>query len=139
MASQTERTLVRILIGAALCVAIITAVFAPISDLPAVALGQPWLYRLEISLLAFYGCLLLITPVFSGLIRGQLPTEISTRGARFAEEADRSAELTDAKIKGLERTTDALAERLIDAHAEIERLRGETVKDSTRRKVDSKQ
>lgn len=82
--------------------------------------------------------LLLITPAFSGLIRGRLPTEISTRGARFAEEADQSAELTDAKIKGLERTTDALAERLIDAHAEIVQLRGETVKDSTQREVDSK-
>lgn len=139
MASQTEQTLIRILIGAALCVAVLTAVLASASELPAVALGQTGLYRLEVSLLAFYACLLLITPAFSGLIRGRLPIEISTRGARFAEEADQSAELAGAKIKGLERTTDALAERLIDAHAEIKQLRGETVKDSTQREVDSKQ
>jgi hypothetical protein len=136
--SQTERTFIRILIGTALCIAILTAVLAPASEPPATALGQPWLFRLEVSLLAFYGCLLLITPAFSGLIRGRLPTEISTRGAKFAEETGRAEELTDAKIEELERTTDTLAERLIDAHAEIEQLRSETVKDSTQREVDSR-
>lgn len=136
---RAERNLIRTLIGAALCVAILSAALAPASALPAIALGQSWLYRLEVSLLAFYSCLLLITPAFSGLVRGRLPVEISTRGAKFAEEADQSAELTDTKIKGLEKTTDALAERLADAHAEIEQLRGETVEDSTQREVDSKQ
>ncbi|HEY3491738.1 MAG TPA: hypothetical protein VGK43_02225 [Solirubrobacterales bacterium] len=128
----------RILIGGALCVAILTAVLAPASELPAIALGQPWLYRLEISLLAFYGCLLLITPVFSGLINGRLPTEISTRGAKFAEEADQSAQLTEAKIKALKGTVDALAEGLITAHAELGQLREKTIEDNKQRKVDSK-
>jgi hypothetical protein len=95
------------------------------------------LYRLEVSLLAFYGCLLLITPAFSGLIRGRLPTEISTRGAKFAEEADRSERLTDAKIDGLELATETLAEGLTAAHAEIKQLREEAVGDNTQRRVDS--
>ena len=49
--------------------------------LPAVAFEQVGLYRLEVGLLAFYGGLLLITPAFSGLVRGRLPIEISARGA----------------------------------------------------------
>lgn len=126
----------RILIGAALGVAILTAVLAPAAALPAVALGQVWLYRLEVSLLAFYACLLLITPAFSGLISGRLPIEISTRGARFAEETDRSAELTDAKVEALERATDALVEGLTDAHDELEQLRNETAADRTQPKLD---
>lgn len=97
MASQIGRTIVRFLISAALLVAILTAALAPASALPAIALGQLWLYRLEVSLLAFYACLLLITPAFSGLIRGRLPIEISTRGARFAEEADHSDEASNCK------------------------------------------
>jgi hypothetical protein len=138
MAGQAEPTLVRIFIGAALCVAILTAVLAPASALPAVALGQPWLYRLELALVAFYGCLLLITPAFTGLIRGRLPIEISTRGAKFAEETDRSAELTNARIDGLERTTDVLAVAVTTTHAEVEQLKGEIVGDSTKREVDSR-
>jgi len=137
MASQAERILVRILIGAALCAAILSAALAPASALPAVALGQLWLYRLELALLAFYGCLLLITPAFSGLIRSRLPIEISTRGAKFAEETDRSAELTNARIDGLERATDAHAEAVTTTRAEIEQLKREIVGDSTKRKVDS--
>lgn len=56
-----------------------------------------------------------------------MPIEISARGAKFAEEADRSAELTDAKIDELERATDAITEGLTTVHAEIEQLREETV------------
>lgn len=137
MASQTERALVRILIGGALCIAILTAVFAPASA-PAVALGQAWLYRLEVSLLAFYGCLLLITPAFSGLIRGRLPIEISTRGARFAEETNRYAALDQEMIKELELATGDLAQALADAQIEIEQLHEIVARDKTLREVDSK-
>lgn len=122
MASQTQRTFVRILIGAALSVAIVTAARAPASALPAFALGQIWLYRLEVSLLAFYGCLLLITPAFSGLIRGRLPIEISTRGAKFAEE-----------------TIGDLSQAIANAQIEIGQLREQIVSsDKTQREVDSK-
>ena len=123
MASQTERTLVRILIGAALLLAIVIAVLAPASALPAVALGQMWLYRLEVSLLIFYSCLLLITPAFSGLIRGRLPIEISTRGAKFSDEANQSAELATAAIERLEQRTRAFGEALTEARTEIDRLK----------------
>jgi hypothetical protein len=45
----------------------------------------------------------LITPAFSGLIRGQLPIEISTRGAKFADEADRSTLANEAAIDKLKK------------------------------------
>lgn len=138
MASQIERNLIRIFVCAALCVAILTAALAPASALPAIALGQMWLYRLEVALLAFYGCLLLITPAFSGLIRGRLPIEISTRGARFAEETDRSAALDEVTIRRLEKTTGDLAQGLADAQTEIGRLGEIAERDSTQQEVNSK-
>jgi hypothetical protein len=106
--------------------------------LPAVAFEQVGLYRLEVALLVFYGGLLLITPAFSGLIWGRLPTEISARGAKFAEGADRSAALNEAKIEELKRTTSALTEGLATVHLEIERLRHMEESDSTQPAVDSK-
>lgn len=87
------------------------------------AFGQTGLYRLEVALLVFYGFLLLVTPAFSGLGRGRLPTEISTRGAKFAEEADQSAGLNAVAIKRLERRTSDLGEELTEAKTEIDELR----------------
>jgi hypothetical protein len=92
MAERHTRKLIRIFVGAALCAALIASASVPVPvDLPAISFHQAALYRLEVALLVFYGGLLLITPAFSGLIRGRLPTEISARGAKFSEEADRSA------------------------------------------------
>ena len=91
---------------------------------------QAGLYRLEVALLVFYGSLLLITPAFSGLIRGRLPIEISTRGARFAEEADQSAESNEAAIRKLEQIASSLTDDLTEAKAEIEELKEQvTVRD----------
>lgn len=139
MTGRTERILVRLLIGATLSIAIFTAVLAPTSALPAVALGQLGLYRLEVALLAFYGCLLLITPAFSGLIHGRLPVEISTRGAKFAEDANRSAELEEVAFKRLEATTKYLTQALAEARIEIERLSELTERDRTQQGVSSEQ
>ncbi|HEX3043049.1 MAG TPA: hypothetical protein VHP56_13260 [Solirubrobacterales bacterium] len=94
-------------------------------DLPTPALGQPALYRLEIALLAFYGCLALITPAFSALASGQLPIEISTRGAKFASEANGTAVRNEATIKKLKQTTDRLQEDLTTATFKINRLERE--------------
>jgi hypothetical protein len=93
------------------------------ADLPPIAFEQAGLYRLQTSLMSFYGTLLLVTPAFSALARGRLPIEISTRGARFADEADRSAELNRAAIERLERTTNRLAQHQVAADVEIEFLK----------------
>jgi hypothetical protein len=129
MAGQIERTVVRMLVGAALCVTLLVSAFLPIPVdtagdpvLPAVAFGQASLYRLEIALLIFYAILLLATPAFSGLVRGRLPIEISVRGARFEEKADRSVEQVEAEIEALKQRTKNLADRLTMATIEIDRL-----------------
>lgn len=116
---------VRALVGAALSAALAASAVLPVPEnLPAVALGQTSLYRLEIALAAFYGCLLLATPAYSGLVLGRLPIEISTRGARFAEETDRAAEQDEARINDLERKSNLLLEGMERALHEIQQFRG---------------
>ena len=102
------------------------------------ALGQTNLYRLEVVLASFYGCLLLVTPAYSGLAAGRLPVEISTRGAKFAEEADRSAAVSRVRIEELLRTANDLTEALTAAELEIDSFRRSTKEDDTQREVDSK-
>jgi hypothetical protein len=128
----------------ALCIALLAFVEAPVPmdakgnpDLPSPAFEQVGLYRLEIALLVFYGDLLLITPALSGLIRGRLPTEISTRGAKFAEETDQSTEAAKAAIEKLEQATDSLGEGLTAAHIEIKRLKERSCRDDKQPRVDS--
>lgn len=71
----------------------------------------------------FYGCLLLATPAYSGLAMGRLPTEISTRGAKFAGEADQTVEQDEAAIKKLERVIAGFEVNLAHAQADIDLLR----------------
>ncbi len=131
MPGGPTRHFIRLFVGAALCAALIACAVAPVpEDLPAVALRQAGLYRLEIALIVFYGALLLITPAFSGLIRGRLPIEISTRGAKFAEETDQSAQLNETAIQELKQATSDLTDNLADAKTEIDELREQvTVRD----------
>ena len=127
----TAPVIVRALVGAALCLALTASTLFPApEDLPAVALGQTGLYRLEVALAAFYGLLLLLTPAYSGLVTGLLPIEISTRGAKFAEKADGSATVTKVEIEELRRTVGDLTETLAANELRMERLqkgRAETV------------
>ncbi|HEV2791493.1 MAG TPA: hypothetical protein VGV69_09380 [Solirubrobacterales bacterium] len=132
-----ERALVRVLVGTALVAALWACALVPVPldaqggpDLPSLAFGQPGLYRLEVALLVFYGSLLLITPAFSGLARGRLPIEISMRGAKFAEGADSSAEVTQTTIAELEQTTTYLADALTRADIEIGHLKEQLNDDS---------
>ena len=100
------------------------AISAPVpDDLPAVAFGQVSLYRLQVTLLVFYGGLLLITPAFSGLIHGRLPIEISARGAKFAEETVYADGKTEAKFDELQQKANDLTEGLDIANIEISRLK----------------
>jgi hypothetical protein len=137
--TMVERVCVRILVSVALCLALVASVLMPVPvdaqgnlDLPAPAFNQVGLYRLEVALLVFYGDLLLLTPVFSGLAHGRLPIEISTRGAKFGLEADQSAELTDKAIKELRQTTGALTAELAAANFEIELLKKPVLTTSNR-------
>ncbi|MGN6557372.1 MAG: hypothetical protein ACTHLH_05100 [Solirubrobacterales bacterium] len=123
MAVHHTRQLIRALIGVALCTAFVACAVVPVpEDLPAIAFQQAGLYRLEIALLVFYSGLLLITPAFSGLIRGRLPIEISVRGARFVEEANQTERLNEAAIEKLEKTISQLAGELRNTEAEVKHI-----------------
>jgi hypothetical protein len=116
--------LVRFLVGVAFIFALVaSAVFPLPRDLPAVALSQGALYRLEVALAVFYGLLLLLTPAHSGLTRGRLPTEISTRGAKFGAEADESVKQDAKTIEKLELHLARTDDRLANAQLEIDRLK----------------
>jgi hypothetical protein len=124
------RNLVRILVGAALCVALAACVLLPIPEsLPSIALGQPCLYRLEVALAALYGCLLLVTPAYSGVVTGRFPTEISTRGAKFATEAHQAAERDEEIISELKLNVSQVEDGLTEAMIEIDRMKGEVTED----------
>jgi hypothetical protein len=74
----------------------------PEEDLPAIALGQNAIYRVEILLALVYGGLLLLTPFFYGAMRGRLPIEISPRGAKWAVEAEEALDKAEKTIASLE-------------------------------------
>jgi hypothetical protein len=142
---MVERLFIRVLVGATLCMTLATFMLAPVPEdarghpvLPAVALGQVGLYRLEVALLAFYGGLLLITPAFSGLARGRLPIEISARGAKFAVEVDQPEAPQKAMIEELRQATKGLAEEVATTQVNIQLLQEHTRSDSTKPKVELK-
>jgi hypothetical protein len=82
-------------------------------DLPAVALDEVSVYRTEIGLGVFYVGLLILVPLFYGVVRGRIPTEISARGTRFAaDEISGSLEAAEQKIEQVD-------QRLVEAEALI--------------------
>lgn len=128
-----ERNLVRVLVAAALGLALTGCVALPSpDDLPSVALGQPALYRLEVALAVYYGCLLIVTPTYSALVAGRLPIEISTRGARFAEEADQAAGASEAALRQLQLSVGRVSGELAGVVVEVNRLKGGETKDDER-------
>jgi hypothetical protein len=90
--------------------------------LPDVALGQEVVYRGEIGLVTFYGGLLVLTPVFFGLVRGRLPTEISARGAKFAEDVGESIKETQALADDLHKRIEDAERRMTRDRLNIDQL-----------------
>jgi hypothetical protein len=92
------RTGIRIGIPAAGAAAIVIGIALPTSpDLPALALGNRELLWLERALVLFYGFLLLFVPAVRAL-QGELPIELSTRGARYAEASDDAVEALSERL-----------------------------------------
>jgi hypothetical protein len=97
-----------------------------VRELPAVALGQAAIYRLEIFLLVFYGGLLIATPLFRGLIGGNLPIEISARGAKFAEETADSIEETKRLVLNVRQGLASTEAKIVRARLNIDQLAKKT-------------
>jgi hypothetical protein len=91
------RTGIRIGIPAAGAAAIVIGIALPTSpDLPALALGNRELLWLERALVLFYGFLLLVPAVRA--LQGELPIELSTRGAWYAEASDDAVEALSERL-----------------------------------------
>lgn len=85
-----------------LATALAVATPAPV-DLPAIALGQVPVYRLEILLALVYGGLLLLTPFFHGVLNGRMPIEISHRGAKWQSDVEERLREAEEEITRLEK------------------------------------
>jgi glutathione S-transferase len=110
---------IRFVIPAAALVAVAIGIALPTPDsLPQVALGSRELLWLERSLVFFYGFLLLFVPLLRALA-GELPIELTARGARYAEASERALEELDARLSEAERLLDETLE-FVDSMAELE-------------------
>ena len=99
------------------------AVVAPApSDLPSVALGQTPVYRLEVLLALFCGGLLVLTPLFQGVLHGRLPIEISHRGAKWDVRTPELLDEAERRVGELEAERSQMLQkrRQLKAAAEVQ-------------------
>jgi hypothetical protein len=112
-----ERVIVRLGVPALLvgsCVgAAAVSWHAATSEIPSFAFGSHVVLAVQVALLLFYGAMLLLVPLMRALFDGDLPVELSLRGARWKEgvfgfgekslarqaEAEERAVRADADIK----------------------------------------
>jgi hypothetical protein len=108
---------IRIGIPAAAAAAVVLGIALPTPpDLPSLALGSRELLWTERTLVFFYAFLLFFVPVVKAL-QGELPIELSTRGARYAEASDDAVEELKARLSEAERLLDETVE-VVDEMAE---------------------
>jgi hypothetical protein len=70
---------------------------------PSVAFGDHLVFAGELLLLGFYGALLIFVPLVRAIAGGELPIELTSRGARFSEKAlDDSLGTSDEIARRLE-------------------------------------
>jgi hypothetical protein len=95
---------------------------ASVSDIPSFAFGSHVVLAVQIALLFFYAALLLLVPVVRALSDGDLPIELSLRGARWREGL---VGLGDQFVARLEDAEDEARRADFDARKELERLKTE--------------
>lgn len=81
------------------------------SEIPSFAFGSPVVLAVQVTLVLFYGALLLLVPVLRALFNGELPVELSVRGARWTEEVrdvggDLLARQANAEARALQADAD---------------------------------
>ena len=71
--------------------------------------------------MVLYGGLLVLTPVFYGVLLGRLPTEISHRGARWSEVADEALGTFENAINSLQIDSSDLRAKLVQQELRLDR------------------
>jgi hypothetical protein len=108
---------IRIGIPAAALTSLLLGILLPTAgDLPAVALDSRELLWAERTLVFFYGFLLFFVPILRA-VRGELPVELSTRGARYAEASQEAIEELKRRLTEAEDLLDETVE-VVDEFAE---------------------
>ena len=96
LALRVESWAIRVGVPVAVLACVLAGIALPHGKtLPSAALDTEWLFYAERSLALFYGFLLLFLPLVRAL-RGQLPIELSMRGARYEEAAAASEQALEA-------------------------------------------
>src|ERR1700760_1019106 len=88
-----ERAAVRIVVPFAFASAALVATVVACRTVraPGVAFENQLIFGCELLLLGFYGMLLVLVPLVRAIAGGELPIELTARGARFAEKAAEDA------------------------------------------------
>lgn len=125
---SVESNTIRIAVPLALLAAVLGGILIPIpAKLPAAALGSEQLLWALRALVIFYGFLLLFVPLVRGL-KGQLPIELTLRGARYEELTTASLGALEARVVKLEQAVAASASILPDAVKRLGKLEDDVVK-----------
>lgn len=111
---RIERAGVRLGIPVLLVCAAVSAVLVSLhaskSEVPDFAFGSHVVLAVQLALLFSYGALLLLVPLVRALAGGELPIELSMRGARFAEKLGESNKTTVDRLVKFEKDTAAQIE-----------------------------
>jgi hypothetical protein len=112
---------------------------------PGVAFENHLVYAGLLSLLIFYGALLLLLPLARAVFSGELPIELTTKGPRYAEDKlalSRKAtegledyvDLVEKRLKsGIEKTAGGAAAGIQDLERDLEEVREELARIRRRR------
>ncbi len=105
--------------------AVIVSLNSSMSDIPSFAFGSHVVLAVQVALVLFYGALLLLVPLVRAL-DGDLPVELSLRGARWTEEA---FGIGDEVLARQKRAEEKAAKADLDIKKEVRLLR-EQLKDA---------
>jgi hypothetical protein len=140
-----ERAAVRLIVpGAFVAAVVISALVAYRSEeAPSIAFENHLVFAGELFLLSFYGLLLALVPLMRAVASGELPIELTSRGARFPEKAVKGSlvanqellervESIEAALEGQKVFGDTSARRaaegLLDLEDELKDLRADLIR-----------
>jgi hypothetical protein len=132
------RLVVPVLLLASTAGALMVSVHTEKSAIPSLAFGSHVVLAIQVALLFFYGSLLLLVPLARAVFDGNLPIELSLRGARWKEEVDDLGDeiadrLTEVEQKAL--AADQELKQDIEEHTETLREVSEALDEATNEAV----
>lgn len=115
--SGAERVFVRLGIPLLLAVSIIASVHIArdTTEVPGVAFGNHVVFAAQLVILIFYSVLLLVVPLVRAVFSGELPVELTLRGARFRDELESSKAADKKLVERLEDVEKKVAKE-VDEH-----------------------